>query len=43
MHIGIQSRGFTRTPAQRTHAELRLRPATGATRPGQQPGAQDAR
>ena len=43
MHVGIQTRGFTRTPAQRTHAELRLRLAPGATRPGQQPGAQDAR
>ena len=43
MHIGIQSRGFTRTPAQRTNAELRLRLAPGAARPGQQPGAQDGR
>ena len=43
MHIRIQSRGFTPTPAQRTHAELRLRPAPGAKRPGQPPGAKDAR
>jgi len=38
MHIGILSRGFTRTPAQRTHAELRRRPAPGATRPVAQDG-----
>jgi hypothetical protein len=43
MHIGIQSRGFTRAPAQRTHAELRLRLAHGTARPGQQSAAHDGR
>jgi len=43
MDIGIQSRGFTLTPALRTHAGLRLRPAPGAARPRQQPGVEDGR
>jgi ribosomal subunit interface protein len=34
MHIDIQSRGFTLTPALRAHAERRLRLALGATLPG---------
>ncbi len=33
MHIDIQSRGFTLTPALRAHVERRLRLALGATRP----------